>query len=83
VAAEKHPDLTLRDLCPGQKGLVTGLLPEHPTLLRKLQSMGIVGGTLIEVMERAPLGDPLAVRVRGYRLALRLDEASTIMVVQV
>ncbi|PHP46039.1 hypothetical protein B6V01_001095 [Methanosarcinales archaeon ex4572_44] len=42
--------------------------------------MGIVRGTEIEVVRRAPLGDPVEFRLRGYNLTLRKEEAACISV---
>lgn len=47
---------------------------------RRLMEMGVVPGAPVRVVKAAPLGDPLEVRVRGYRLALRREEARTITV---
>lgn len=49
----------------------------------KLMEMGIVEGTQIKVLFRAPLGDPIAVDIKGYVLSLRLDEAALIQVNQI
>lgn len=48
---------------------------------RRLLEMGVVPGAPVRVIKAAPLGDPLEVRVRGYHLALRRNEAQTIEVV--
>lgn len=42
----------------------------------QLRRLGLVPGTMVRIMRRAPLGDPLEVRVRGYSLALRPSEAT-------
>jgi len=46
----------------------------------KLMEMGCLPGELVVVERLAPLGDPMAIRVSGYTLSIRLDEASLIMV---
>lgn len=46
---------------------------------KKLMEMGIVPGTEIFVEGMAPLGDPIKVSVRGYKLALRKNEAKKIL----
>jgi ferrous iron transport protein A len=48
---------------------------------RRLMEMGVVPGAPVRVIKAAPLGDPLEVRVRNYHLALRRNEAQTILVV--
>jgi ferrous iron transport protein A len=47
---------------------------------RRLMDMGLVKGVSIEVLRSAPLGDPIAYRLRGYQLALRKSEAQLIEV---
>ena len=46
----------------------------------RLMEMGIVPGTLVRVVNCAPLGDPVRVFVKGYQLALRREEARSIHV---
>jgi ferrous iron transport protein A len=45
------------------------------TLRRRLLEMGLVPGTAVTVLRRAPLGDPIEVSAHGYLLSLRLSEA--------
>ncbi len=42
--------------------------------------MGVVPGVLVRVVKSAPFGDPLEIRVRGYHLAMRKNEADAIEV---
>lgn len=56
---------------------VSGALP----IRRRLLEMGLCPGVAVDVIRRAPLGDPLEVRVRGYLLSLRLDQAAQVSVV--
>lgn len=46
----------------------------------KLMEMGCLPGEIISVEKIAPMGDPISIRVAGYTLSLRLDEAETILV---
>ena len=46
----------------------------------KMMEMGLVKGKKIEVLFRAPFGDPIAIDVEGYTLSLRKDEANLITV---
>ena len=50
------------------------------TLHKRLLDMGIIKGTKIEVIKVAPLGDPIDIKVKGYHLSLRKEEASQILV---
>ena len=45
---------------------------------RRLMEMGLLPGTRVETIRRAPLGDPLEIRLRGYLLSLRLADAAHI-----
>jgi ferrous iron transport protein A len=49
-------------------------------LTRRLMEMGVMPGAPIRVVKVAPLGDPIQICVRNYHLALRRDEARTILV---
>ena len=46
-------------------------------------TMGLIPGTKVKVLRSAPLGDPIAINVRYYNLALRRDDAAQIEVQQV
>ena len=48
---------------------------------RRLMEMGVVPGAPVRVIKAAPLGDPIEVEIRGYRLAMRCTEARTIEVI--
>lgn len=47
---------------------------EDSTVGRRLQEMGLTEGTVFEVVKVAPLGDPVEISFRGYRLCLRRAE---------
>jgi len=40
----------------------------------RLRELGLVAGTRVTVVRRAPLGDPIEIELRGYRLCVRRDE---------
>lgn len=46
-------------------------------------TMGLIPGTKVKVLRSAPLGDPIAIGVRSYNLALRKADAENIEVQQV
>lgn len=64
----------------GATGVVTAVETVNPLLRNKLLSMGIVRGTLVEVVQIAPLGDPISIKVRGFILSLRRQEARAIRI---
>jgi ferrous iron transport protein A len=49
-------------------------------LRRRLLEMGFCNGTSVEVVRRAPLGDPIQFRLRGYCLSLRGAQAANVRV---
>jgi ferrous iron transport protein A len=71
--------LSLDQLAVGQRGRIAGLSGSD-TLAQRLMEMGLFEGEEIEVIAIAPLGDPLEVRLRDYRLSLRRSEAARIQV---
>jgi len=68
---------TLRDLKPGEKGRVVKVrgIGEAD---KRIAEMGMTPGTLVEVERVAPFGDPINVKVRGYHLSLRKEEAGVV-----
>lgn len=71
--------LTLAELKPGQSGKVTALSGDG-AMRKRITEMGLTRGSVVEVERVAPLGDPMDIKVRGYRLSLRKEEASGITV---
>jgi len=49
----------------------------------RLMEMGLLVGTTVELVRFAPMGDPVEIKVRGYHLSLRRNEAEQILVVPV
>jgi ferrous iron transport protein A len=70
---------TLRDVLKGETVSVVKLHGEG-AIKRRIMDMGITRGTEIFVRKVAPLGDPVEVRVRGYELSIRKEDAETIEV---
>ena len=73
------PTPRLSDLEPGSQAVVVGF---HGDLepLKRLREMGLVNGTKVKFLRWAPLGDPLEIELRGYRLSLRRHDAEQIEV---
>ncbi|NNE68838.1 MAG: ferrous iron transport protein A [Rhodothermales bacterium] len=68
---------TLDQLKPGQSARIDSFTAAAgPRLLE----LGLLPGTLVEVVRLAPLGDPMDLRVRGFHLSLRKQEAAQIVV---
>ncbi len=76
--------LTLFDLLLGQTGRIERIHGKGQCSIRqRLLDMGVTRGALLRVERHAPLGDPIEISIKGYKLALRLSEASQIEVVRV
>jgi Fe2+ transport system protein FeoA len=69
--------MTLRELPVGRDARVIAVNGEGP-ITRRLLEMGVIPGVAVQVVKRAPFGDPLEIKVRGYSLAMRKSEADTI-----
>jgi ferrous iron transport protein A len=69
----------LSELSPGETGTVRRIEGLHSSRQR-LQEMGLIRGTAVRFIRAAPLGDPIEVRVRGYSLSLRRQEAAGVIV---
>ena len=72
-------NMTLAGLKPGQKGVVVRIERRGP-VSKRLADMGVGRGALVEVKRVAPLGDPIDIKVKGYHLSLRKEEAASIIV---
>jgi len=46
----------------------------------RLMAMGLIPNTKAEILQSAPFGDPIAIRLRAYNLSLRKDDAKLIKV---
>ena len=64
---------------PGQEAVITAVGGEG-ALRCRLLDMGLIPKTRVRVEKVAPLGDPLELRVRGYSLSLRKEDAGKIEV---
>ncbi len=71
--------MTLDQLGPGDRARVIALEGDDDAVER-LMEMGVIEGTVLEVVRFAPLGDPIEISARGYRLTLRRVEASGILI---
>lgn len=76
---EKQEAVTLQVLKPGDKAAITRITGSGG-IRRRLLDMGATAGTIVEVERVAPFGDPIEVKIKGYHLTLRKDEAERILV---
>lgn len=69
----------LSEMKTGERGKInriTGSGGVH----RRILDMGVIPGTAVEVERIAPMGDPIWIRLRGYQLSLRKEEAAKVNV---
>lgn len=71
--------LSLADISPGQSATILEVIGADAIAIR-LMEMGLTDGESIRVVGTAPLGDPMEISIRGYKLSLRKSEASRISV---
>ena len=78
-SAEGGTTVALMDVKPGQKAKIVKIKGRGSTN-KRIVDMGVEAGAMIEVERVAPLGDPVDVKVKGYHISLRRDEATGITV---
>lgn len=71
--------MTLKELPVGESSRVVAVKGES-VVSKRLMEMGVVPGVKIRVVKMAPFGDPLEIRLFGYSLAIRRNEAEAIEV---
>jgi len=71
--------MNMRQMNDNQAGTIAAIKVAGD-LGRRIRDMGLVPGTEIKIQGRAPLYDPVALRVRGATLTMRNNEADSIEV---
>ena len=69
--------MTLNEIKVGAKCTIK-LVNGEGRVRRRLFDMGVTPGIMVYVRKKAPLGDPIEIKIRGYELTLRLSEAELI-----
>ncbi|MDI6749421.1 MAG: FeoA family protein [Pseudomonadota bacterium] len=69
---------TIDALQAGDSARIEGYTAQGQGYRRKLLAMGLTPGVEFTVVRRAPLGDPIEIRVRGVHLSLRREEAAAL-----
>lgn len=72
--------VSLRALQAGQQATIADITAQGE-LGRRIREMGLIPGVTVQVVGRAPLKDPVALRLMGFTLSLRNNEADYITVV--
>ncbi len=71
----------LSDLRKGQVAKVLDFHNDNAALKRHLLDMGITRGVIVKVKKIAPFGNPVDLELRGYELAMRVEDLRNIDIV--
>ena len=71
--------LGLCDLAPGVRAVIESVERNGP-ISGRLMDLGLVPGTEVHLVRRAPLGDPSLYELRGYHLCLRKEDADLVQI---
>jgi len=69
----------IRDLAIGESARIAGYEGRGSSYRSKLLSMGLTTGAEVTLRKLAPMGDPVEIEVRGFRLSLRKSEADVLI----
>ncbi len=72
--------MNLRALSVGDRGKVVGFAKAGQAYRKKLLAMGLTPRTEFIVTRFAPLGDPIEIKIRGFSLTLRKNEADVLLI---
>ena len=73
--------MSLSHMKEGETAVVRDLTSKG-AIRRRLQDLGIIPGTKVECVQKSPLGDPVAYMVRGAVIALRREDAGTVLILE-
>ncbi|MBN1625481.1 MAG: ferrous iron transport protein A [Deltaproteobacteria bacterium] len=71
--------ITLRGMADNQAGIIKKI-KSAGDMARRIREMGIIPGAEITILGRAPLKDPVAIKIKDFTLTLRNNEADYILV---
>ena len=75
--------MTLDRLLPGNDAFISSIECEDKALRSHILDMGLTPGVEVTLIKTAPMGDPLEIRLRGYELTLRKDDAAKITITDI
>lgn len=79
VQSKNGATRTLSEIPVGGRALVRAMRGER-FMTRRLMEMGLTPGVEVEVLRRAPMGDPIELRLRRYALSIRREDAAHVEV---
>lgn len=71
---------SLKMLATGDSGRIVGFDQTGGAYRKKLLAMGLTPGTEFTITRFAPMGDPVEIKLRGFSLSLRKNEASVLLI---
>lgn len=71
---------TINELKIGEVAKIIGVSGVNSALRRRLLDMGLTANIPVEIIRFAPFGDPVEIKVRGYALTIRKDDAKLVEV---
>ena len=69
--------MTLDQLAIGKDAYIESVETPEVSLRKHILDMGLTPGVEVTMIKVAPMGDPMEIRVRGYELTIRKDDANT------
>jgi ferrous iron transport protein A len=72
--------ISLKNLAVGDLGKIIGFKSAGKAYRKRLLAMGLTPGTEFSITRFAPMGDPVEIKLRGFALTLRKDEADILQV---
>jgi ferrous iron transport protein A len=73
-------NVNLKSLAVGDCGKITGFEKTGKAYRKRLLAMGLTPGTPFSITRFAPMGDPVEIKIRGFSLTLRKDEAAALLI---
>jgi ferrous iron transport protein A len=72
--------ISLKNLAVGDSAKIIGFEASGKAYRKRLLAMGLTPGTEFRITRFAPMGDPVEIRLRGFSLTLRRDEAAILLI---
>jgi len=72
--------MKMKDMEIGEKGRISGYDSSAGSYRQKLLAMGLIRGSEFTITRKAPLGDPIEIKLSGFNLSLRKAEADAVEV---
>jgi ferrous iron transport protein A len=72
--------INFKNLAVGDLGKIIGFEPSGKAYRKRLLAMGLTPGTEFSITRFAPMGDPVEIKLRGFALTLRKDEAAILQI---